>query len=106
MSPPKFTGTMEENNELKERIARIFKEIVEVKKVPLCPHVPKPNEVFVCLPPCPYGHPKNKYECVPDSRRCRYCWRYWCGNCGTGLGGMMGKCEYEYCTWGRQNLLK
>jgi hypothetical protein len=94
-----------EETDKKERIYRIFKEIIEVKKVPLAPYVPKKNEFRCNLPPSSYGHPVGIEECTPEPRTCRYCWRYWCGNCGTGLGGMMGKCEYEYCMHGRKYLL-
>lgn len=42
---------------------------------------------------------------VPEHRSCVYCWHYWCGNCGTGLGGMYGICNYEFCMTGYKNKL-
>ena len=32
-------------------------------------------------------------ECLPDSDRCRRCFRYWCAWCGIGLSGMMSRCD-------------
>ena len=55
------------------------------------------------LGPCCYYH---EGECSPDNRRCKKCWRYWCGTCGGGLGGMMGECNYKNCIVGRQNYLR
>ena len=90
----------------KIKTSQLFREMVEVKKVPLAPSIHKHCEVFVCLPPASYGHPPGINECVPSCRNCRYCWRYWCGRCGTGLGGMYGSCDYEFCEIGRKNKLK
>lgn len=42
-------------------------------------------------------------KCVPDPRRCGNCWRYWCMTCGSGIGGMLGKCNYKGCRNGRRN---
>ena len=51
---------------------------------------------FTCSPlaPCSYYH---EGPCLPNKRTCYGCWRYWCGKCGSGLGGMYGKCSYKRC---------
>jgi hypothetical protein len=58
------------------------------------------EENFCMLQPSTYGH---SGDCLPDSRRCYSCWRYWCPCCGGGVGGMYGKCVYNRCRIGRKN---
>lgn len=53
------------------------------------------------LKPSTYVH---EGDCVPDTRTCYSCWRYWCMCCNTGLGGMYGNCTYRKCRIGRKNL--
>lgn len=36
-------------------------------------------------------------ECLNAYERCKYGNRYWCGDCGFGIGGMMGKCGNNLC---------
>ncbi len=37
-------------------------------------------------------------ECQPDPEHCESgCWRYWCGVCSFGLGGMYCTCPNEDC---------
>ena len=49
----------------------------------------------------PYYH---NGPCIPDSRTCESgCWKYWCGTCHGGIGGMYGACMYNKCRQGIRN---
>ena len=88
----KMLGVLDELIEKKEAVAPIKKEF----------DFPCPN-----LSPCGYGHPPGvSDECEPDYRRCRYCWKCWCGICGSGLGSIFGHCEYDKCRDGGRNNLR
>ena len=86
----------------KQKTTLLIKEMIEVKKIPIIKHISK-GYIECSLLSSPYWHPD--INCIPDYRRCLHCWRYWCSRCGSGLGGMMGKCNYEFCEIGRRNLL-
>ena len=86
----------------RDKLNKVLNELVEKVDVVMAGNTFK----YPRLSPSCYGHPSEVFECVPDSRRCGYCWRYWCGTCGTGLGGMMGMCEYNKCREGRRNILR
>jgi hypothetical protein len=90
----------------RSKMMKVLNELIKERKA-ISP-INKNVFDFTCplLLPSGYGHPPGVETCIPDSRRCGYCWRYWCGICGTGIGGMMGNCHYDKCREGRRNNLR
>ena len=83
--------------ETKGKLSRLYDELemrITDRIVDPDPPVPFNFNVAPRLLPSSYGH---NGPCDPDRRTCGKCWRYWCGSCGGGVGGMMGSGKYKRC---------
>ena len=76
-----------------ERCYMCYDEVEPVQEEPV-QEEPVEEEIQA---PAPSQLEASRYwhegQCTPDSDRCDRCFRYWCGTCGIGLGGMMSRCN-------------